>query len=287
MLRAPLTLVAVISLSLASRSAHAGPFAPAAGQADTTAIAKADSTIVAWATSVENLTRGKQDISNAASALANVGAPADVLRNNAGVLSLGDAGSITLGFAQPITNGAGFDFAVFENGFASGSLAYLELAFVEVSSNGADFFRFNATSLTPTAAQVSSFGLIDPTNLNNLAGKYISGFGTPFDLAELVGTSPLLDVNNIQFVRLIDVGGTINPLYATLDGQGNFINDPWPTAFGSSGFDLDAVGVINQVPEPAAWLLAAIALIELTRRSSKTARESATTTKGEECGYGD
>jgi hypothetical protein len=184
-----------------------------------------------------------------------------VLGNNAGVLSLGDAGSIILGFAQPITNGAGYDFAVFENGFTSGSLAYLELAFVEVSSNGADFFRFNATSLTPTATQIGSFGLLDATNLNNLAGKYVGSFGTPFDLGELAGTSPLLGVNNVQFVRLIDVVGTINPLYATLDGQGNIVNDPWPTAFGSSGFDLDAVGVLNQVPEPAAWLLAAIALV--------------------------
>jgi hypothetical protein len=30
------------------------------------------------------------------------------------------------------------------------------------------------------------------------------------------------------------------------DSKGNIINDPWPTNFASSGFDLDAVGVINQ-----------------------------------------
>jgi hypothetical protein len=272
MLRAQLTLIALTTVSLIADTTLAGPFAPAAGQVGTTALAKTDPSIAAWATSVEQLTRGKQDISNAASALANVGAVADVLGNNAGVLSLGDAGSITLGFAQPIANAAGYDFAVFENGFASGSLAYLELAFVEVSSNGTDFFRFNATSLTPTATQIGSFGLIDATNLNNLAGKYVGNFGTPFDLAELAGTSPLLDVNNVQFVRLIDVVGTTNPLYATLDSQGNIVNDPWSTAFGSGGFDLDAVGVINQVPEPASWWLAAIALRGIKRARIRSRR---------------
>src|SRR5262249_13856862 len=95
---------------------------------------------------------------------------------------------------------------------------------------------------------------------------------TPFDLAELAGTSPLLDVNNVQFVRLLDVVGTINPQYATLDGQGNIVNDPWPTAFGSSGFDLDAVGVINQVPEPATWLIATIALLGIKRARVRSRR---------------
>jgi hypothetical protein len=33
------------------------------------------------------------------------------------------------------------------------------------------------------------------------------------------------------------------------------INDPWPTPFASSGFDLDAVGVINQSPQMNAnWI---------------------------------
>ncbi len=261
MLRAQLVSFILVLVTLFTCSAVAGPFAPAAGQAGTDAIAKTSPQIVAWATTVQQLTRGKQDISNSASPLATLGTNADVLGNNAGLLSLGDGGSITLGFAQPITNGAGDDFAVFENGFQAGSLYFLELAFVEVSSNGTDFFRFNSTSLTQTTTQLNNGGLIDPTNLNNLAGKYVTNFGTPFDLAELDGVSPLLNLNNVQFVRLIDVVGSINPLYATFDSQSNMVNDPWPTAFASSGFDLDAVGVIHQVPEPAAWLLAATGLL--------------------------
>jgi hypothetical protein len=238
-----------------------GPFAPAAGQPGSTAIAAADPRFVEWASSVVSLTRGPQNIANPSLSLASFGAPSNALgpsdaaTNFGGVVSLGDGGQITLGFPQPIRNGAGPDFAVFENGFASGNLAFLELGFVEVSSDGVNFFRFPATSLTQTATQTGSFGLLDATNLDNLAGKYVAGFGTPFDLDQLAGVSPLLDVHNVNLVRIVDVVGSIDPLYATHDAFGNTVNDPWPTPSASSGFDLDAVGVINAVPEPSALAL--------------------------------
>jgi hypothetical protein len=38
--------------------------------------------------------------------------------------------------------------------------------------------------------------------------------------------------------------GTLGP-HASLDSDGHRINDPFPTPFPGSGFDLDAVGVIN------------------------------------------
>jgi hypothetical protein len=254
---AVLALLFSIGLTLATQSSLAGPFAPGAGQPGSTAIAGSDPSIVAWATSVEELARGPLDIANPAGGVASFGVAANALGPSGSTLvSLGDGGRITLGFAAPISNGPGADFAVFENGFASGSLAFLEIGFVEVSSNGMDFFRFDAVSLTPTGTQVNSFGLIDPTNLNNFAGKYIAGFGTPFDLQELAGRSPLLDVNNVKFVRVVDAIGTINQTFAAIDSLGNAVNDPYPTAFASGGFDFDAIGVIHQVPEPAAWLLA-------------------------------
>src|SRR5262249_22821173 len=129
------------------------------------------------------------------------------------------------------------------------------------SSDGTNYYRFPATSDTQTTTQVASFGLLDATNLNNLAGKYVAGFGTPFDLGELAGVSPLLDVNDVRFVRIVGVVGSIDPLYATDDSVGNIVNDPWPTASASSGFDLDAVGVINAVPEPSGMTLATGALL--------------------------
>ena len=67
---------------------------------------------------------------------------------------------------------------------------------------------------------------------------------TPFDLEELA-SEPGLDVNHITHIQLIDVVGSINPLYASYDQYGNMINDPWTTPFPSCGFDLDAVGVIH------------------------------------------
>jgi hypothetical protein len=91
--------------------------------------------------------------------------------------------------------------------------------------------------------------------VHNLAGKYRVNYGTPFDLSELAGI-PLLDVSQITHVRLIDVVGSIDPLYGTLDSQGNYINDPFTTPWVSSGFDLDGVAVLNssvaQVPQTSA-----------------------------------
>jgi hypothetical protein len=259
-------LVSAVSIANCTL-ALAGPFAPAAGQPGSTAIAAGDPRFVEWANSVASLTRGPQNSSNPSLGLASFGTPSNALgpsdaaTNFAGVVSLGDGGQMTLGFAQPIRDGTGPDFAVFENGFASSGLAFLELGFVEVSSDGTNYFRFPATSDTQTTTQVASFGLLDATNLNNLAGKYVAGFGTPFDLAELAGVSPLLDVNNIRFVRIVDVVGSIDPLYASHDSVGNIVNDPWPTASASSGFDLDAVGVINTVPEPSGMMIASGALL--------------------------
>ena len=45
---------------------------------------------------------------------------------------------------------------------------------------------------------------------------------------------------------IVDVVGSIDPLYATHDSLGNIVIDPWPTAFASGGFDLDGMGVIHQ-----------------------------------------
>jgi len=81
-------------------------------------------------------------------------------------------GQITLSFAEPIRQGAGYDFVVFENGFVSnintgaGSLAgqmFAELAFVEVSSNGVDFVRFPSVSLTEDL--VGRYGTIEISNV--------------------------------------------------------------------------------------------------------------------------
>jgi len=162
-------------------------------------------------------------------------------------VSLGDGGTATLTFDTPISNKPGYDFAVFENSFSDPALGppyFLELAFVEVSSDGIHFYRFDATSYTQTTTQIGPFETMDNLNINNLAGKYTLYYGTPFDLEELEG-KPYLDINNVTHVRIVDVVGCVQNNYATYDASGNKVNDPWPTDFASSGFDLDAVAVLT------------------------------------------
>lgn len=251
-----------------------GPFSGPPGTPGSTAVSLDDSRIVGWATGVAELVRGPINKSDPLSPLASFGSSGNALGpaqgDSFGVVSLGDGGWITLTFDRPIADGAGFDFAVFENGFADN---FLELAFVEVSSNGVDFFRFASTSLTDPATQIGSFSPIDTTQIDNLAGKYRQGFGTPFDLAELAGVSALLEIQRVTHVRVRDVVGSIDPLLGTRDALGNLINEPFPTAFASGGFDLDAVAVLNQSTVPEIGSLAAwgigIGLVWLGRRSRR------------------
>lgn len=219
-------------------------FPGAVGTIGTTAIYKDSSAFISWATSC-TVQRGYQDISNTSIGFASVGDSTMALgiAGSNGVVSLGDGGLAIVTFANPITNGNGFDFAIFENSFSD---VFLELAFVEVSSDGVNYFRFPSTSNTQTSNQIGPFDNTgDATKLNNLAGKYRAQYGTPFDLQELSNVVGL-DINNITHLKIIDIVGSINPLYATYDINNNPINDPFPAAFASGGFDLDAVGVIHQ-----------------------------------------
>ena len=225
-----------------------GPFCGGVGTDGCNAIAADDNQFVAWATSVV-LTRGPQDISNPNSPAVTFGDETNAIgpatpNNSMDAVSLGDGGSALVTFERPIQNGEGPDFAVFENDNNGG---FLELAFVEVSSDGVHFVRFPATSLTQTETQTGSFAFTDPTFINNLAGKFQIGYGTPFDLEELADSANL-NIDSIVYVRIIDVVGNIDPQYATYDAFGHIVNDPWPTDFASCGFDLTGVGVIHQKP---------------------------------------
>lgn len=223
-------------------------YAPQAQVAGSTAVASGGSLWKGWATGCR-LYRGLQDVAQPSLGSASIGdstqaiGPSDKM-----IVSLGDSGVAVLTFAQPIINGPGADFAVFENGFADPAdpeQAYMELAFVEVSSDGVNFFRFPASSYTQDTHQVAGTGeYMNARKVNNLAGKYISGYGTPFDLQEMTGIAGL-DVNQVTHVRIVDVIGDLNA-HKSLDAGGHVINDPYPTPFPTGGFDLDAVGVINQ-----------------------------------------
>jgi hypothetical protein len=228
-------------------SGFAQSYPPAEDQPGTTAIFKDSPLYVDWATgiTVERGLVNKSDPEAMAngSHYATAGIPDAALGYPDGdVVSLGDGGNAILTFAAPIIDGPGFDFAVFENGGSS----FLELAFVEVSSDGVSFFRFPNHSETQTETQIGSFGTPQAAYLHNLAGKYGAQYGTPFDLSE-IPNNDLLDKDNITHVKVVDVVGSINPAYASFDSLGNAVNESFPTPFPSCGFDLQAVGVLNQL----------------------------------------
>lgn len=243
----PMKLFLILSFSIVN-AALAGPF-------PVDSILAADSRFVLWAASAE-IIRGPTDIAytgddpidatygSESSATGTADVSSGYTGNPYPVVSLGDGGSLTAEFSSPIADIPGPDFAVFENAFTA---TFLELAHVEVSSDGVNFFRFPSVSLTQTQTQVGGYGALDATNLYNLAGKALGGSGTPFDLAQLRKFHPVLDINRITHVKVIDVVGSLSPAHRTLDSLGNPINDPYPTDFTSGGFDLDAVGAFSPV----------------------------------------
>lgn len=226
-------------------TAQQGPYAPQADLPGNNSIHRDDSTIRDWAISCE-VQRGWRQINQPDSGKAGTGAELNATgkADGAMVVSLGDSGVATLQFTAPMFDGPGADFAVFENGFGAGESAYLELAFVEVSSDGEHFYRFPAYSAMQDTTQIAGFEYTDASYYSGLAGKYINGYGVPFDLSDLPDTA-LLDKLQVSHVRIVDVIGSIQGAYASRDSDGKVINDPWPTNFPSSGFDLDAVGIIN------------------------------------------
>jgi len=181
-------------------------------------------------------------------------------------------GTITLAFDAPIYNGTGADFVIFENSFPStlpSGGVMVELAYVEVSTDGVHFARFPSLYLNTTENLDINFksgtdvpepiatGYLaqDPAYIYNLAGKHCNGngqsWGTPFDLNDLLDHDMVVngdvDLMNINYVRLVDIPGN----GSFTDSLDNPIYDCWLT-FDSGGFDLAGIGVIHQVQQPIA-----------------------------------
>ena len=215
-------------------------YAPPAGFPGSTAISKDSSIIQSWATHC-HVIRGWQNITDTSLGKASFGTPSNAIGiadNN--VISLGDSGIAIVSFNGVIYNGPGYDFAIFENAFNN---SFLELAFVEVSSDSINWVRFPSVSLTDTSTQVGTFDTLDATKIHNLAGKYKALYGTPFDLED-IADSENVNIDSIKYIKIIDVIGNIHT-HCSHDSQGHKINDPFPTPFNTSGFDLDAVATLN------------------------------------------
>jgi hypothetical protein len=225
--------------------------------ADDISLSMSDTNIVGWATGYTNYLPGT-DVSTTWQT------PTKALGEAAGtstdIVCLGRNGEITLTFSTPIIDGNGYDFAVFENGF---SATFLELAWVEVSSDGTHFVRFPNYSLTENT--VGAFGSVDPDDITGLASEFKQGLGTQFDLSiltayytdqtsdtptlsldsafteQLTSNYPWVDLDHIGYIKLIDIVGD----GTATDAVSHVIYDPYPTS-GSAGFDLDAIAVLNQ-----------------------------------------
>lgn len=215
-----------------------------------------------WVDSVVEYHRADQDTSF--SKLADVVGP--VTGDHFKVVSLGELdqagldagdlpGRITLRLERPLMRLPGADLVVFENAFSySANSAFIELAYVEVSSDGTHFARFPSHYLGESP--MGPWAHQDPRKIFNLAGKHINSYGqswgTPFDFNDLIDhplvESGQVDLDRIEYVRIVDIPGS----GVFQDSEGNAIYDPWPT-FGSGGFDLEAVGGISVAKTFAEW----------------------------------
>lgn len=220
-------------------------YAPAAGLPGSTAVAVTSATIVAWATGWTNYVAGDNcDPMWQTPQYAAGPADSNPMDGTTGIVCLGDSGRITLTFDPPIQDGPGPDFAIFENATPNDAAgkAFLEHAWVEVSSDGTNFIRFFNRSITPAPA--SSYGTIGSTNVIGLGCKYKAGFGEPYDLGQFGPASPGVDLQHIRYVRLIDIIGN----GSCTDSVGHVIYDPYPVS-GSAGFDLDGIGVLSNAQD--------------------------------------
>jgi hypothetical protein len=230
----------------------AGPFPDAGYEKD-------DPTLVAWATGWENYLPAENvdpSWTDPGKALGPAtGNPLDVVALGEREAGSKDApGEITFTFDELIGNRTGPDFVVFENSFVSAGGLFIELAFVEVSSDGDLFARFPSVSLTPDL--ISQYGILDQTDIHNLVGQFQNAFGTtqgtPFDLTDLADHPDVLsgavDLDVITHVKIVDIPGAGDYFdQATAFGydSDNPIYDPHPT-IGSGGSDIEAVALIGE-----------------------------------------
>lgn len=220
-------------------------FAGPAGTIGSTAISKDSNCISFWANSAI-VKRGLKNVSDSSLGFVSAGDSTSIIgkAGENGTLSLGDNGSVIIGFEQEIKDVQGFDFAVFENGLND---QYLELAFVDVSFDDEIYYRFPAHYLSSSENQIGPFDAAQhATEIDGLAGKYRVLYGTPFDINLLRSRFP--NLNKIKKIKITDVCGSILPQWCQRDSAGNIINDPWPTPFETGGFDLDAIAALNQFP---------------------------------------
>jgi hypothetical protein len=144
-------------------------------------------------------------------------------RGGLDVVSLGTGGSIVLSFeTNPIIDGPGADFIVFENAFNQGGDAmnpFANPAAVSVSDDGITWTVFPCTATTFPYGSCAGWHPVYSASSNTIACTDAQAGGDAFDLASA-------GVVRAKFVRIVDQGTQACP-------AGSMVN--------TNGFDLDAV----------------------------------------------
>ena len=196
------------------------------------ALTAEDPRVIGWAEEVTALTLGEGLAEGAARPEEALGvAEGHPVR----ALSLGEGGRVTLRLSTPAADTPGADLGVFENSF---NHTFLELGFVEVSSDGHTFARLPSAYLGEE--RLGPFGEQPPEQISGLAGSTQGGAAEGLDLASLAGHPAvemgLINPQEINYIRVVDIIGD-GRAHDTLSRP---IYDPYPTAL-SAGFDLDGV----------------------------------------------
>jgi len=143
------------------------------------------------------------------------------------VVSLGTGGEIILSFeSNPIIDGPGVDFIVFENAFFAGgdtTKPFVELAEVSVSEDGVTFTPFPCTATEPPYGDCAGWRPVTATTEQAALDPQTAG-GDPYDLSK---------INFVKRVRFVKITDKTNQRCTS---QGPNTN----------GFDLDAIAALHR-----------------------------------------
>ncbi|HOO71476.1 MAG TPA: Ig-like domain-containing protein [Spirochaetota bacterium] len=230
-----------------------------------------DSSIIAWPSACAEFIPGL-DRTSASPAFDDTGA---ALNGEDGFINIGNTGSLTLVFDPPLCDGTGPDLAVFENGFSTTGGLTAEYGYIEVSSDGHKFARFDTATLRDPASVPDPDTIMsgwDTTLDWGVMGKYPAGTGDLFDLEWLKNKREVVegrvDLDRISHVRIVDIigidetrlmgpdesswpradhKGLISSSLGNYDSSGSFGNtifDEYPTV-GTGGLEIDTIGALH------------------------------------------
>lgn len=184
-------------------------------------------------------------------------------------VSIGEGGSLTLQFAQPVVddprNPYGIDLLVFGNSFlALGGGVAAEGGVIEVSSDGVNFFAIAGVDADGSYPTLGYQDLTEP--FPSMAGSVPTDFTRPVD--------PALDPTGLDILAVSAAyrgsgGGAGVDLSVVGLAEVSYVRISNPTGSGISP-EIDALADVSPIPEPASLALAAACLLAAARVRRKS-----------------